>query len=80
MIIKDPSGPFDESNIASVGAEGPERCPHLRGDVPGEYSCFVHEKKWYPETPCFQYQSHWPERNCPMGEYFIEKFSREKAS
>lgn len=41
-----------------------ERCPHLQGDVPGKYSCAIHDKEWYAESPCGTYN---PEDPCICG-------------
>jgi hypothetical protein len=73
VIVDDPDRGIEPDNLKPVGFKGPERCQHLRGDQPGEYSCAVHDREWYPETPCAQYQSHWPERQCPMGRYLTKE-------
>ena len=31
------------------------RCPHLTGNICGEYSCAIHDRPWYEETPCYQH-------------------------
>lgn len=73
-VIRDPDGPFDEDNLMVIGLSGEkERCPHLRGDKPGEYMCAVHDKEWYPRTPCAEYQSHWPDQPCRLGEFIVNK-------
>jgi hypothetical protein len=73
VIVVDPDkGPVYD-NLTTIGTSGEkERCPHLRGDRPGEYSCSVHERDWYPETPCAEYQSHWPSKPCRMGEFLLK--------
>ena len=76
MIVEDPDKEPTEDNIIEK-PEGP--CPHLEGDRPGEYSCAVHDKEWYEDTPCYahgQIESS-PDRNCRMGEYLLKK-EREK--
>lgn len=74
VVIKDPDGPFEEPNFMTIGASGEkERCPHLRGDETGEYWCYVHDKEWYHESPCAQYQSHWPNKSCRLGEFLINQ-------
>jgi hypothetical protein len=73
VIIKDPEGKFAPSNMTTVGGNGPERCPHLRGDKPGEYACAVHGKRWFRRTGCHEYQSHWPDQNCRMGEFLLKE-------
>ena len=74
VIVRDPDGPFDATNLMTVGTSGEkERCPHLRGDKVGMYECAVHDKEWYVHTPCAQYQEHFPERNCRMGEFLLSQ-------
>lgn len=69
VVIDDPNGPFEEGNFRTIGTTGePERCPHLCGPSPGKYWCSVHDKEWYPKSPCAQYQSHWGDRTCRVGE------------
>lgn len=78
VVVIDPEKGPVEGNLQTIGLTGePERCPHLRGDCPGEYSCAVHDRPWYPDSPCAQYQSHWPETNCRMGEYLTKGEGRE---
>ena len=73
VIVDNPDRPPYEDNIKGIGFNGPERCQHLRGDTPGKFSCAVHDKPWYPDTPCFEYgqieQS--PDDVCRMGEYIL---------
>ena len=73
-IVDDPDrGPIAD-NLKCIGMHGPERCPHLRGDKPGEFSCSVHDKSWYPETPCFSHGQieRSPDEVCRMGEYLLK--------
>ena len=54
VIVDDPDLGISESNLISrTGLEGP--CKHLRGSGPGKYSCAVHDRNWYSDTPCFQF-------------------------
>lgn len=65
VIVDDPDiGPVYENLKAINALEEP--CHHLLGDKPGEYSCAIHDKDWYPETPCFEYTQLWGD-NCRMG-------------
>lgn len=74
VVIDDPEGPFEEGNLKAIGTTGEsERCPHLRGDMPGKYWCSVHDKPWYPSSPCAQYQSHWGEQPCRVGEMLTDE-------
>lgn len=78
VIVVDPDKGIEYENLRGINCLE-ERCPHLRGDKPGEYSCAVHDREWYPESPCAQYQSHWPEQKCRMGEFLVEGEGRERA-
>jgi hypothetical protein len=67
-----------EDNLQAIGFDGPERCPHLVGDVAGRYSCAVHDRWWYPETPCYQHtqiETH-PDAVCRMGEFLLARGAR----
>ena len=46
-------GPMEENLIVTPG-DG-QRCKHLRGDIPGEYSCFIHNREYYHEIPCHEF-------------------------
>ena len=72
MIVDDPAkGIVDDNLIFHDGMEQP--CKHLKGDKPGEYSCALHDEKWYKETPCFSHgQIERGNTNCRMGEYILE--------
>ena len=74
MVVDDPEKGLAEDNLKVVGGNGPERCPHLVGDVPGEFSCAVHDCSWYPDTPCFSHtQIERSDTNCRMGEYILKQ-------
>jgi len=75
VVVDNPDLPPTEDNLKVVGENGPERCPHLRGDKPGEYSCAIHDKPWYEETPCFAHGQieRSPDNECRMGRYLIDK-------
>jgi len=63
-------GPVEGNLI--LKPDGP--CKHLVGDKPGEYSCALHDKKWYKETPCFQHgQIERQNSPCRMGKHLLEK-------
>lgn len=55
VIVDDPEKGIQEDNVKAIGMNGPERCKHLRGDKPGEFSCEIHDYDWYVETPCYQH-------------------------
>lgn len=77
IVIKDPEKGLDADNILSIGTHGPERCPHLRGDKVGEYSCAIHDKSYYKVMGCADYQSHWPDQKCRMGEFLKKEAEHE---
>ena len=68
MIVSDPELGLVEDNIEVHDGNGP--CKHLRGSVPGEFSCAVHGKSWYPQTPCFDYTQVGGGK-CRMGEAIL---------
>ena len=70
IIIDDPEKGVTEDNL--IHKKSGDRCQHLRGDKPGEYSCAVHHYPWYKETPCFEFtQVEREDSNCRMGEYVL---------
>lgn len=72
VIVADPDAPevFAESNLRGINMLE-ERCPHLKGDQPGEYSCSIHDRPRFKDTPCADYQSHWPGQPCRMGNMLV---------
>ena len=74
IIVDDPEKGISEDNLIAHNGQG-QLCKHLLGDKPGEYSCALHDKEWYEDTPCFRYtQIEPPEgRPCRMGEYTLTK-------
>jgi hypothetical protein len=75
VIVDDPEKGVDPENLKAIGFKGPERCQHLVGDKPGEYSCAVHDRKWYKETPCASHGQieRSPTDECRMGQYILKK-------
>jgi len=74
IIVDDPDKGISEGNL--IEQDGLKtKCKHLIGDSPGEYSCDIHDKKWYKKTPCFSHgqieQS--PDTVCRMGKHIIAK-------
>jgi hypothetical protein len=60
-----------EGNV--VAKECGTRCPHLVGDKPGEYSCAVHDRDWYKDTPCFAHDQIGKEEDpCRIGKYILK--------
>lgn len=52
VIVNDPDKGLVEGNFDFQRGDGTP-CKHLRGDGPGKYSCILHDKLWYKDTPCF---------------------------
>ena len=74
VIIDNPEGPFNESNVITCNLLEDGPCKHLCGNKPGEYACKIHDKSWYKKTPCFshgQIESSITD-NCRLGEYFLK--------
>jgi len=73
VIVVDPKRGPVEDNLKAINCLE-EKCPHLRGAKPGEYSCAIHGKRWYKKTPCFahtQFES--GNQPCRMGEYLLKR-------
>lgn len=77
-IVDDPDigyDPMSEDNLIVHEGGGP--CKHLIGDTPGEYSCAVHGKSWYPETPCYEFrQIGKPGAACRMGKFVLGRLQK----
>ena len=55
-----------------------ERCPHLNGDKPGEYSCGIHHHPWFKKTPCGTHsQIETGNTDCRMGTFLLNKPNTE---
>lgn len=68
----DPDG-VDESNLRTID-QSKERCPHLRGDKIGEYSCSIHHYPWFKDTPCGTHtQIEFKDSLCRMGSNLLDK-------
>lgn len=82
IIVVDPEVGIEPENLKVIGLEAPEkmeRCPHLRGDTPGEYSCAVHDREWYKYSDCAAYdQIGEKDSNCRVGERVLRKSSQSK--
>jgi hypothetical protein len=81
VIVLDPDkikgnsiGEEDVDNFAVHDGMGVP-CPHLRGNEAGKYSCAIHDKPWYGETPCAQFGQieSSPDEDCRVGRYIMEK-------
>jgi hypothetical protein len=77
VIVDDPAKGIREDNLVCHEGNGP--CKHLQGIKPGEYSCALHDKKWYKKTPCYAHsQIERGNTNCRMGEYVLKKEQEKK--
>jgi len=74
FIVDDPTKGIKEGNLIEQDGRS-SRCKHLIGDKPGEYSCAVHNEKWYKKTPCFSHGQIEQSKDtpCRMGEYILKK-------
>jgi len=73
VIVDDPEIGPAEDNLRAINLLE-EPCPHLQGDTPGEFSCSIHDRPWYKETPCATHgQIERGNTNCRMGEYVLNK-------
>lgn len=70
VIVVDPEIGPEPNNLKGINMLE-ESCPHLRGDKPGEYSCAIHDKPWFSETPCAEYQSHNGDQPCRVGDFLV---------
>lgn len=77
VIVLDPDKGVKEDNL--VCRDGSERCPHLTGPGPGEYRCAVHDRSWYPRTPCAAHGQieRSPDDECRMGRYVLDHLQKE---
>jgi len=73
MIVDDPEKGLAEDNIIAHMGNGP--CKHLLGDKAGEYSCAIHNKKWFKNTPCFSHGQIEATSDdlCRIGEYHLKR-------
>lgn len=72
VIIDDPEKGITEDNMIVHIGDGP--CKHLEGNKPGEYSCKIHNKEWYKETPCFNHGQieESPTDDCRLGRHILD--------
>ncbi len=78
VIVDNPDKGIRKDNLKFH--EGKGRCQHLLGNKVGEYSCAIHNKKWYKKTPCYQHGQIERNKNdhCRMGEYLLKKTKQPK--
>ncbi len=53
IIVNDPALGIREDNL--VPKHTGDRCPHLRGNEKGKFSCALHGYRYYRRTPCYEY-------------------------
>ena len=79
VVVDKPAWGIKEDNFKVVAPkEGP--CPHLRGNEPGGFSCAVHDRSWYSETPCADYGQieRSPDTPCRTGTYMMKQWREKK--
>lgn len=77
MIIDDPEKGIVEGNVKHKPSG--ERCQHLSGSKIGEFSCSVHNREWYKDTPCFDFsQIEQNNTECRLGKFFISESENKK--
>jgi hypothetical protein len=70
-IISDPDKEIAEDNVEAKTSG--VRCKYLIGDVPGKFSCSIHYRPFYEETPCFEFGQVESSLDdpCRMGKYIL---------
>lgn len=72
-IVDDPKKGLVSGNFITHGLKPGKPCKHLRGSGPGDYSCALHDKPWYKDTPCFQHtQIEHKDSDCRIGSYILK--------
>lgn len=72
VIVDDPKKGIVDTNFR-IKSEPGERCPHIRGNKPGKYSCAIHNEPWYCETPCASHgqTERSPNTPCRLGKFLL---------
>ncbi len=75
IIVDDSEKGINEDNLKFKEGDG-TRCQHLQGTEPGEYSCDLHDKEWYFETPCYDFTQieRNPDTPCRVGAYKMKRW------
>ena len=68
VIVDDPDKGFCEENLTLHTGTSGTPCKHLVGNSPGEFSCALHDKPFYKDTPCYQHNL--DVSRCLLGEAF----------
>jgi len=53
IILINPDKGANDENV--IHKKSGEKCPHLIGKGPGDYSCAIHDHPEYLFTPCYQF-------------------------
>lgn len=75
IILIDP----DKGLVTENTAHKPtgEKCMHLLGDSPGNYSCGIHDHPIYAETPCAAFtQIEHGNTDCRIGVYVLNQIRK----
>jgi hypothetical protein len=73
IIVDDPAKGIRKGNL--IPKHTGDKCKHLVGVRPGEFSCGIHHYKWYKKTPCAHHGQieAAPDRPCRLGAYVLSK-------
>jgi hypothetical protein len=74
MIVDDSDLGIISGNVVHHEGNGTP-CKHLVGEESGKYSCIIHDKEWYKDTPCFSHgqMESSPDNVCRLGDYILNK-------
>jgi hypothetical protein len=73
VIVNDPEKGLVENNFIFHEGGG-VACKHLIGEGQGNYSCAIHDKPWYKDTPCFSHtQFETSDVPCRIGDELINR-------
>lgn len=77
VILVDPVKGIEEDNLKIHEGKG-EPCMHLQGNIPGKYSCAIHDKPIYKETPCHKHgQIEARNMRCRLGLYVLKNHEKK---
>lgn len=73
VVVADPEKGITEDNCLVINSINGLKCPHLRGNSPGNYICAIHDYPWYEDTPCFEHaQFEYKDTKCRIGEHQLK--------
>lgn len=72
IIVDNPEKGIEEGNLILHEGNG-QPCKHLLGDKPGNYTCSIHNKPYYKETPCYKHTQieRSVDEECRIGRYIL---------